>query len=112
MKFLIVDDNPHWRRYVVRALRKHTCPECENGSLAVQAYEQHQPDWVLMDFEMPGLDGLSTARAIKARFPDARIALISQHLDEELVAQAASCNINRYIRKDELWRVEELAKGD
>ncbi len=110
MKFLIVDDNPDWRRYVARTLQNHVCSECENGSSAVQAYEQHKPDWVLMDFEMPGLDGLSAARAIKARFPEARIAMVSQHLDQELVARAASCNINYFIRKDELWRVEELAE--
>lgn len=109
MIFLIVDDNPKWRKYLAQVLSSHTCQECPDGSGVISAFEKYRPDWVLMDIEMPGIDGLSAARALRARHPSARIAILSQYSAPELVEQAKASKVQHYIRKDELWRLDELA---
>lgn len=47
------------------------------GMDAIQAYERHHPDCVLMDFRMPKLNGVTACRYIMAKHPDARVILVS-----------------------------------
>ena len=52
-----------------------------SGLEAIQAYERHKPDIVVMDYLMDGLNGLTACRNILARHPAARIILVSGALD-------------------------------
>lgn len=47
------------------------------GMDAIQAYDRHRPDLVLMDFRMPKLNGVTACRYIMAKHPDARVILVS-----------------------------------
>jgi CheY-like chemotaxis protein len=70
MTLLIVEDNAEMRRYLSSLLGRLTTAifESGNGREGIAAYELHQPDWVVMDIEMPELDGLAATRAITERF--------------------------------------------
>ena len=71
MKLLIVDDNAEMRRLITRLVGDlaETINECSDGAQALIAYREQQPDWVLMDIKMPGLDGSAATRQIIAAFP-------------------------------------------
>ena len=90
MKLLIVDDHSPMRTLIktlVAGLADEVY-ECSDGSEVFAAYSRHQPDWVLMDAEMPEVDGLTASRQLIAAFPAARIIIVTKHDDEEMRAEA------------------------
>ena len=89
MKILIVEDNPAMR-HLIRSLVSDVAEvfECEDGADAVSLYEQHQPDWVLMDIRMQKLNGIETTRRLMRR-PEARIVIVTGYNDEGLRAGSA-----------------------
>ena len=72
MVLLIVDDNAAIRRMIGRVARDlvDDIRECTDGSQALDAYREFQPDLVLMDVAMPETDGIAATRRIKSEFPD------------------------------------------
>ena len=54
----------------------HEFYECEDGAESLAAYRQFLPDWVLMDWEMKIVSGLTAARLILREFPSAQILII------------------------------------
>lgn len=90
---LIVDDSPR-SRAGLRALLT-TSPEvtviaeASSGGEAVEQVEQHQPDVVLMDVRMPGMDGLTATRCIKKNWPQTRVVLLTMYDTYRQEAKAA-----------------------
>jgi DNA-binding NarL/FixJ family response regulator len=102
-KVLIVDDDPGVRGLVCAILYGHAYViECGDGSRAVEAFEMHRPDCVLMDLQMPGTSGVKITRDIMAVHPDARIVVLTQHDSAVLRAAAASAGASGYLLKDDL----------
>lgn len=77
----------------------------ENGPEAIQHFREHRPDVVLMDLKMPGMDGIETARAILAEFPEARILILTTFECEEDIHRALQAGVAGYVLK-ELKRAE------
>lgn len=80
--------------------------ECEDGADALPAFAEFMPDWVLMDWEMRTVDGLTAARQLLERFPSARIMLVTQYDDPELRQTAADSGVRGFFRKDELFKLK------
>lgn len=80
---LIVDDDPHIRELLAFALSKAgmTTVEVEDGEAALSAAERHAPDLVILDINMPRMDGLETCRRLKAR-GDVPVLFLSSRDDE------------------------------
>ena len=57
--------------------------EADEGQAALQLYEAVQPDVVLMDVRMPGMDGVEATRRMLARWPDARVIILTTFDDDE-----------------------------
>lgn len=72
MDVLIVDDKEANRKLLCAYLATHgfNMYEADNGERAIELFRQHQPDIVLMDIMMPGMDGYDTTTAIKRYSPD------------------------------------------
>jgi DNA-binding NarL/FixJ family response regulator len=68
-----------------------------------------QPDVIVMDIQMPGMNGIEGVRAIKARYPDARILMQTVFEDEDKVFDAICAGANGYILKTA--QVEEMVKA-
>lgn len=110
MKVLIVDDNPQ-----MREMMRHYLPcsgneirECADGVNALAAYMDFLPDFVLMDWQMKQMDGLTATREILRLFPEAYILLVSQYDDAELRKTAFEIGIRDFISKDNLKRLREI----
>src|ERR1051325_9953730 len=107
MKFLIVDDNPQMREMIRQFLPAASSEvrECADGVNALSAYTEFHPDFVLMDWQMKLMDGLTATREILKLYPEACIFLISQFDDEELRASAFDSGVRDFVAKDDLVRL-------
>ena len=99
---LVVDDDATLRDLYAQLLREQgfRVETAADGAEAVQAVRRSRPDLVLMDYEMPVLDGLAAAREIRA-LPGAPppIVMISSRGDAATRAAAAAAGIARYLVK-------------
>lgn len=110
MKALIVEDNELMRRLIKSLIGSlaDVVIECDSGDAAYEAYAVNQPDWVLMDIQLPGLDGITATHRIKAAFPDAHILIVTDHGDEPLRAAARAAGACGYVLKEHLLSIREL----
>ena len=104
MSFLIVDDNSVMRRTIRRVVGEFADEiiECDDGAKALLAYQEHQPDWVLMDVEMREKDGLTATREICAAFPEAHIVIVTKHGDAEMRDAARKAGAFGFVVKENL----------
>ena len=107
-KVLIADDNDR-ARHGLRALLAvrqeiEIVGEAADGRQAVQMVRAYQPDVVLMDAQMPQMDGLEAARQIKARWPEVRVVVVSMYVTRR--TQALAAGADAFLSKG--CRVEEL----
>lgn len=86
--------------------------ECSDGSDAVASYAQQQPDWVLMDLELPGLDGLSATRQIKELWPSAQILIVTSYDEPELRRAASAAGACGYVLKENLIELTQYLQRD
>ncbi|MBS1811231.1 MAG: response regulator transcription factor [Acidobacteria bacterium] len=114
MKVLIVDDNQP-----VRLLLRDYLPpsvdevfECGDGGNAIALYRKHLPDWVLMDWEMPKMDGITATREIIAEFPQANICMVSAFDEAEIRTAALSAGACEFVLKDNLAELEAILVTD
>jgi DNA-binding NarL/FixJ family response regulator len=76
--------------------------EAANGEEALEKYREVRPDLVLMDLNMPVMDGLAATRAILDEFPDARIVALTTYEGDEDIHRALDAGALGYLVKDML----------
>ncbi|MFT3744550.1 MAG: response regulator transcription factor [Pyrinomonadaceae bacterium] len=110
MKVLIVDDNPQIRNLLREYLPASASDvfECSDGSEAMSSFREHRPDWVLMDQDMPVVDGITAIREIIAEFPKANICMVTAFDDEDLRAEALAAGASGFVVKDSLYQIEDI----
>lgn len=100
---LIVDDEASTRTGLRMLLQFETdievVGEAHNGLSALQLIEQLEPDLVLMDVRMPGMDGITCAREIARRFPHVSVLFLSLYDDQGSRASAAETGAIGFIPK-------------
>ena len=74
--------------------------EASNGREALELVEMHRPGVVLMDIDMPELNGLDATARIVSRFPSVRVIILSVHGTEEHVLQALRAGAAGYLLKN------------
>jgi two-component system chemotaxis response regulator CheY len=102
-KVLLVDDEPHIRKFMSLLLAQLGSPtviEAANGSDAIEVYKRETPDLVLLDVNMPIMDGIGALKGIMAFDPDAIIIMLTSQSSRNLISQAAEIGASNYIRKD------------
>jgi len=103
---LIVDDQPPFRA-VARTLVSliagwRVVAEVASGEDAVAAAAGSAPSVVLMDINLPGINGIEATRQIVAARPGVRVVLLSTYAADDLPADATDCGAAAYIRKEDL----------
>lgn len=82
--------------------------ECGNGNGALSAYAKHRPDWVLMDIDLPEVDGISATRQIVGAHPDARVMIVTNYDDVGLRETARSAGACEYVVKENLIEIRHI----
>jgi DNA-binding NarL/FixJ family response regulator len=85
---------------IVRRAGIVVAAEAANGRQAIELVRRHRPDIVLMDVEMPGVDGIAATRGILRLRPDQVIILLSGVADEELAITAVRAGATGYLSKE------------
>jgi pilus assembly protein CpaE len=102
-RVLIVDDTPQVRRDLHQFLELtgeiEVIAEGVNGHDAVSMASELSPDVIVMDLEMPVMDGFEATRQIKARKPSPRVVILSVHADAETVKRARSMGADEFVVK-------------
>jgi YesN/AraC family two-component response regulator len=102
-KILLVDDEAHIRKYLSLILKQLGTPsivEAGNGEEGLAAFQQNRPDLVLMDVNMPKMDGIATLRKLKEIDPTCVVVMLTSLANRETVSQALELGAESYIRKD------------
>ncbi len=73
--------------------------QAADGHHAIELAEELQPDLVLLDITMPGLDGIEVTRALTQRVPDAYVLILTVHEDYELLREAVHAGAAGYVVK-------------
>jgi len=120
VRVLIVDDQAPFRnaaRTVVRLAHGfEVAAEAESGEEAVEVAAAVEPDLVLMDINLPGINGIEAVRRIKSNRPAIVVFLLSTYAAEDLPDGARECGAVAYINKEDFspTKLRELwdAGGD
>ena len=103
IRLLIVDDHFMVRIGLVSTLSLESdmevIAEAGNGREAVDAFRRHEPDVVLMDYQLPELNGAEATQALTAEFPEARVVMLSVYKGEEDVHRAVQAGACAYLPK-------------
>ena len=102
-RILIVDDFPSWRARVREILAAHPewkiISEASDGQVAVQEASELQPDIVVLDIALPGLNGIEAAKMIRQKSPKSRIVFLTQNNDSDIMKAALSVGQTIYVPK-------------
>jgi two-component system, chemotaxis family, chemotaxis protein CheY len=106
LRFLVIDDNTYMRRMfkaLLHGFGAKEVMEADDGAAGLEAFMTYQPDIVVLDWEMPILDGLEVARMIRQPTtsvnPFAPIIMVTGHSERRRVMQARDCGVNEFLVK-------------
>lgn len=102
-KILIADDEPHIRKFVSLVLRQLGSPtivEAKNGSEAIELFARESPDLVLLDVNMPILDGLQALARIREHDAEVVVVMLTSVVNRQTVDECSRLGANAYLRKD------------
>ena len=113
---MIVDDNRKIRDVIKSVLfeQKAEIFECENAKSAIENYDCFRPDWVLMDIEMDGMDGIAAAKAIVKADADAKVVIVTNYDEPQFRYAARLAGAVAFVNKEnlhELNRIINAGKG-
>ncbi|HEX2853580.1 MAG TPA: response regulator [Opitutaceae bacterium] len=109
---LLVDDEAHIRKFVGLILKQLGAPrllEAPNGKEAVAIYEKENPDLVLLDINMPIMDGIETLKKLREIDPECIVVMLTSLASRSNIENALALGATNYIRKD--TPKEEIAKA-
>lgn len=121
IKVLIVDDHEGYRQALKTTLDVEpdiqVVGEAGNGHEAITAVEQLRPDVVLMDINMPGMDGMQATRRLVDSYPGILVITLTMYKDEEHLKEARRAGASAYVMKDSgsellLQTIRDVMSGD
>lgn len=111
-KIMVVDDS----RVIFAEMKKmlmdsefEIAAYCRNGEDALKEYERIKPDLVTMDIVMPGMDGLETCEALKKKWPNAQVFMVSSMAYGDIIDKAAELGAKGFLFKP--FTRESLLEG-
>jgi two-component system, NarL family, response regulator DegU len=103
-KIIIIDDHQLFREGVKRILdfenSFEVVAEGDDGSEVMNLFELHQPDVIIMDINMPNINGIDATQQLIAKHPQAKVIILSIHDDENYVTHALKTGATGYLLKE------------
>ncbi len=103
IRVLIVDDLPETRENVRKLLQFESdievIAQAGNGEQAVELARQHRPDIILMDINMPGLDGIRASQSIVQHVPSTQIIIMSVQSEADYLRRAMLAGARDFLMK-------------
>jgi two-component system, NarL family, nitrate/nitrite response regulator NarL len=111
VRIFVADDNPSVRHYLRGLLELQStwrvCGEAPTGGEALQRVEEDPPDVILLDFQMPDLNGIDVARRIAQILPEIPILMVTIHLSRQLSDEARKAGIRGVCLKSDVGSIVE-----
>src|SRR5438093_13762415 len=106
VRILVVDDSALMRRCLRTLLEREdqwkVCSEAANGREAIEKTQQSVPDLIVLDFQMPEMNGLDAAREIQRQYPEIPILMVTLHMSPQLEHQARKVGIRGACDKNDV----------
>jgi DNA-binding NarL/FixJ family response regulator len=103
VRILVVDDSQLMRRCLRTLLEQRdawkVCCEASNGKEAIEKAKQASPDVIVLDFQMPEMNGLDAAKEIRRQSPEVPILMVTLHMSPQLEDQAKRVGIRGACNK-------------
>lgn len=103
-KIVIIDNHQLFREGVKRILDFESTfdviAEGDDGVDALRLYEEYSPDVILMDINMPQMNGIEATEQLIAKYPEAKVIMLSIHDDESYVSHALKSGALGYMLKE------------
>jgi two-component system nitrate/nitrite response regulator NarL len=113
VRCVVADDHPVFREGVARALSSsgqvEVVAQAGDGRSALEAIRREEPDVALVDYKLPGLDGIDVAHAVVRDGVPTRVLLLSAHADGAIVYRALQAGAAGFLSKES--RREEIVDG-
>lgn len=104
LRVLVVDDHSTFAELLTGAIDREgdlvSVGHATNGADAVAMFARLRPDVVLMDVQLPDIDGFAATAATLAMSPDARVIILTAHVTADAVARAAAIGACGFLAKD------------
>jgi two-component system, NarL family, invasion response regulator UvrY len=109
VRILVADDNPAVRHYLRSLLELEStwrvCGEARTAGEAMEKVKESPPDMILLDFQMPDLNGIDVARQIAKIFPEIPILMVTIHLSNQLAEEARKVGIRGVCLKSDVGSI-------
>ena len=121
VQILVVDDKAHVRGWIREFLASQSeweiCGEAENGLQAVEQAAHLHPDIIILDVNMPEMNGLDAARRILKASPPTLILMVSLHNNRQFAVDAKECGAKGFVLKSDaattlLPAISTLLRGE
>lgn len=104
LNILVTDDHTLFRRGTMMLLESFDeigmVDDAENGKEAIEKLEENNFDLLLLDLEMPVLDGWETAKKVVSKFPEVKIIMISMHDSLQIISDLIEIGVHSYLLKN------------
>jgi two-component system invasion response regulator UvrY len=112
VRILVADDNPAVRNFLRSLLEQQStwrvCDQVPTGAEALQRVQENPPDMILLDFQMPDLNGIEVARRIVKLHPEIPILMVTIHISKQLADEARKTGIRGVCAK---WDVGSIVEA-